>query len=384
MTSINSAMNYYHGSNSPPNSSGAATPTTTTSATSPGLFGGGLYSAFGGLMRRWSSEPEGGGQLGLEEDDRSHSNGNGVDGVYSSRRYRPPHHANTYPRVPSPLRPPPLEPLVLHGFRDDTPDSARLMTAPVAEEIRIMVPERLRIEEDWKLIYSLDQDGASLATLYEKCAPFRGRRGGFVLVVRDDEGGTFGAYLSESPHIAPHYFGTGECFLWRASMMSPLPPPPSADTTQLTGRATTIPSSPTATTRRAPPALIPIYDTDLETQGTSTYDIHADDDLDYTMDGRDQLTPPTKSSSPMPPQPPSPFIRFKAFPYSGVNEYYIYCEPHWLSVGGGDGKYGLWLDDSLEKGVSATCLTFGNEPLSDEGEKFGVLGVELWAIGAKD
>lgn len=102
------------------------------------------------------------------------------------------------------------------------------------------------------------------------------------------------------------------------------------------------------------------------------------------MDRRDQLSPPTKSSSPMPPQPPSPFIRFKAFPYSGVNEYYIYCEPHWLSVGGGDGKYGLWLDDSLEKGVSATCLTFGNEPLSDEGEKFGVLGVELWAIGAKD
>lgn len=47
-----------------------------------------------------------------------------------------------------------------------------------------------------------------------------------------------------------------------------------------------------------------------------------------------------------------------------------------------DGHYGLWLDDSLDNGVSYTCPTFGNEPLSDEGMKFGILGVELWYIGA--
>lgn len=46
-----------------------------------------------------------------------------------------------------------------------------------------------------------------------------------------------------------------------------------------------------------------------------------------------------------------------------------------------DGHYGLWLDDNLEKGISSTCLTFGNEPLSDEGKKFEVMGVELWYIG---
>jgi len=80
--------------------------------------------------------------------------------------------------------------------------------------------------------------------------------------------------------------------------------------------------------------------------------------------------------------PNSPSIRFKAFPYSGVNEYYMLCEAHFLSVGAGDGKYGLWLDDGLERGISSTCQTFGNERLSDEGEKFGVLGVELWVVGA--
>jgi hypothetical protein len=47
-----------------------------------------------------------------------------------------------------------------------------------------------------------------------------------------------------------------------------------------------------------------------------------------------------------------------------------------------DGHYGLWLDDNLENGVSSSCPTFGNEPLSDEGTKFEVLGVELWYIGA--
>ena len=46
-----------------------------------------------------------------------------------------------------------------------------------------------------------------------------------------------------------------------------------------------------------------------------------------------------------------------------------------------NGKFGLWLDSNLEKGVSSTCATFGNEPLSEEGEKFEIIGVEVWSIG---
>ncbi len=104
---------------------------------------------------------------------------NGIYGVYSPN----------ISRTASPLRPPPLEPLRLSGYASDTPHSARLLTSAIAEEIRIMVPERLRIEEDWKLIYSLDQDGASLATLYEKTSSYDEHRIGFVLVVKDQEGG---------------------------------------------------------------------------------------------------------------------------------------------------------------------------------------------------
>lgn len=50
-------------------------------------------------------------------------------------------------------------------------------------------------------------------------------------------------------------------------------------------------------------------------------------------------------------------------------------------MGGGDSKYGLWLDSVLERGISSSCLTFGNETLSEEGEKFEVLGVEVWWVG---
>ena len=60
----------------------------------------------------------------------------------------------------------------------------------------------------------------------------------------------------------------------------------------------------------------------------------------------------------------------------------IFCEPSYLSVGGGDGRYGLWLDGVMERGVSSACLTFGNEELSEEGEKYEVVGVEVWYIGA--
>lgn len=64
-----------------------------------------------------------------------------------------------------------------------------------------------------------------------------------------------------------------------------------------------------------------------------------------------------------------------------MNDYLIFCEPAYLSVGGGDGRYGLWLDAVLERGVSSPCLTFGNERLSEEGDQFEVVGVEVWCLG---
>ncbi|KAK6952618.1 hypothetical protein Daesc_004908 [Daldinia eschscholtzii] len=260
-------------------------------------------------------------------------------------------------RTPSPLRGlPSLEPLTLRGYRPDTGEDERLLARGLAEEIRTFLPERLKIAEDWKLIYSLYQDGSSLSTLYKRCEEYRGRRVGFVLVVRDGKEGTFGAYLTEAPHPAPSYFGTGECFLWRASLHAPLPPPPSADTTNVNFRTTTI-ASPTSSSSlprndRQPASQLAPAPTDLET-------------------GRASPKPITAQS-----------IRFQNFAYTGANDYCIFCETGFLSVGGGQGgTYGLWLDNGLSRGHSAPCDTFLNQPLSDEGEKFDVLGVEMWVVG---
>jgi len=297
-----------------------------------------------GLFRRFTSDPV--HQPHEASSDRSSSfpasNGpqkSGIDSVYT-----PPY------RTASPFQPPPLYPITLSGYSENTAQSAQLLSRALAEEIRLLVPPRLQLYEDWNLIYSLEQDGVSLGTLYKKCDDLRGLRNGFVLVVRDGEGNLFGAYLTEAPHPSPHYYGTGECFLWRASilpstpLLQNLPPPPSADTTNMQ-RSTTI-----GMVKQQP-----------------------------SLDNSSKLAPPVSSTGASTPER----IRFKAFPYSGVNDYIIFCEHEFLSVGGGDGHYGLWLDDTLERGISSSCPTFGNEPLSDEGEKFDILGVEIWSIGNK-
>jgi hypothetical protein len=47
-----------------------------------------------------------------------------------------------------------------------------------------------------------------------------------------------------------------------------------------------------------------------------------------------------------------------------------------------DGKYGLYLDDRFERGISNSCPAFGNEPLSECGIKFDIVGVEVWRISS--
>lgn len=287
----------------------------------------------------------------------------------NSSAYTPPR------RAESPFQPPPLTPLEL---RYTCNADSLLLTRSLAEEIRLLFPPRLQLVTTWRLAYSMEIHGSSLSSLYQACEniSLQAQRAGWVVVIRDNSmsganGSVFGAYLSDPPNPSPHYYGTGECFLWRASilpslrnlqvstngnhislsekelMLAGLPPPPSADTTNVE-RSTTVrsdrrPSKPTSPSGEllAPPL-------DSLHSGASTPDR----------------------------------IRFKAFPYSGINDFMIFCESHYLSVGGGDGHYGLWLDDSLDNGISETCPTFGNEPLSDEGGKFDVLGVEVWYAGA--
>ena len=124
-----------------------------------------------GLLRRLSADHQPSGSR------KSSGTRNGIAGM----EYTP-------PRKASPFQPPPLTPLSLQGYQVGTPEDARLLSRTLAEEIRLLVPPRLQLVDNWELTYSLEQDGASLSTLYKKVDEYRGKRGGFVLVVRDLSG----------------------------------------------------------------------------------------------------------------------------------------------------------------------------------------------------
>lgn len=179
----------------------------------------------------------------------------------------------------------------LTGYSESFRD--RLVTPALAAQIQQKMPERLQLHNEWKLVYSLEQNGASLRTLYNLAAPKDVHQHGYVLAVKDAKQTVFGAYLNEPPHVAEaiRFTGNGDCFLWRLS-----------------------------------------------------------------KDG------------------------FQAFPYTQKNDFIMYCTHQFISIGGGDGHDGLWLDDSLERGVSYHTQTFDNEPLSMQGTKFQILNVELWKI----
>jgi hypothetical protein len=98
-------------------------------------------------------------------------------------------------------------------------------------------------------------------------------------------------------------------------------------------------------------------------------------------------------------------------------EYVALCEPEYISFGGGcvtfsilliyfvklwislvsiqlyiilnrDGRYGLYLDDTLLDGSLAHCPTFENQPLCSPGTRkggnvtFDYVGLEVWAVGS--
>lgn len=166
----------------------------------------GIGSALTGLWRRFSSADSAGFSQQQQQQHHHHppphsrsprshlspttpgaNNGDGIHGAFTPPR-----------RAVSPRLLPTLEPLTLTGYRPDTEQDERLLSRGIAEEIRTFLPERLKIGEEWRLVYSLYQNGSSLGTLYKLCDEYRGRRVGFVLVVRDGKEGVSLAYRNSN------------------------------------------------------------------------------------------------------------------------------------------------------------------------------------------
>lgn len=212
-----------------------------------------------------------------------------------------------------------LPPVKLNGYSPST--KKRLLTSEMCDEIRSLMPTRIQLYTDWHLLYSLEQHGSSLQSLYHNVAPPSNSplRVGYVLAIRDNKHGTFGAYSNEPFHPTSdrRYYGNGECFLWKMEKV------PNVNIGEEKGA-------------KLPP------------------NCGREDDFRW---------------------------QFRGYPFTGVNEFAIYCQSNFLSMGAGDGHYGLWCDDNLLRGVSNPSLTYGNDVLSREGKKFHIVALEVWRVG---
>ncbi|BFZ11143.1 hypothetical protein BsWGS_14182 [Bradybaena similaris] len=68
---------------------------------------------------------------------------------------------------------------------------------------------------------------------------------------------------------------------------------------------------------------------------------------------------------------------FKKFAWQRSNNFFIHGTKDYLAVGSGEGGFGLWLDDDLDKGRSQQCETFMNDILATE-EDFSIVQLEVW------
>ncbi|XP_054859538.1 nuclear receptor coactivator 7 isoform X2 [Eublepharis macularius] len=153
------------------------------------------------------------------------------------------------------------------------------------EQLARCLPARVQ-GYPWRLVYSTQEHGTSLKTLYRKSVSLDSP---VLLVIKDMDNQIFGAYATHPFRFSDHYYGTGETFLYT---FNPL---------------------------------------------------------------------------------------FKVFKWSGDNTYFINGDVTSLELGGGDGRFGLWLDADLYHGRSNSCSTFNNDTLSKK-EDFVVQDIEVWTF----
>ena len=94
-----------------------------------------------------------------------------------------------------------------------------MMTTSVLEDdlahaIRSHLPALARLPRTWTLLYSLDQHGISLNTLYTRCepqGPTSSQPKGSLVVLKDSGDAVFGAWLGEGVKMSKgSYYGSGE------------------------------------------------------------------------------------------------------------------------------------------------------------------------------
>ncbi|KAJ3117921.1 oxidation resistance protein 1 [Phlyctochytrium bullatum] len=93
-------------------------------------------------------------------------------------------------------------------------ETKKVLTPDMVRQLQPFLPPLQRESPTWTLLYSMDQHGLSLSTLLRRVTVESDRP--CMLCLRDEDGVTLGAFLSEPParHAEGRFFGNGSCFLW--------------------------------------------------------------------------------------------------------------------------------------------------------------------------
>ncbi|ORX50753.1 TLD-domain-containing protein [Piromyces finnis] len=160
----------------------------------------------------------------------------------------------------------------------------------VAEQIRTKIPHLYKEAIKWKLLYSIDQHGLSLNTLYSNVK----HAGPCVMAIITDNDEIFGAFTPEpfDPTISKSYYGNGLSFIWK-------------------------------------------------------------------LNNRNNVD----------------FYQSK-----NTNQYYMLADNHFIAMGGGNGKFGLYLNENLIDGYLSPCMTFDYNSNILENENFECFGLEIWGF----
>lgn len=223
-----------------------------------------------------------------------------------------------------------IEPLKLKGY--NLPK--QILDRDLAADIRNLIPARLQLQDDWLLVYSLDHDGVLLNTLYRHCDP---KYDPHSASKRTEVG--FGNQVVSSMIGSNHQISRPQGFV-----------------------------------------LV------LRDELNQVFGCYLNEHLRpveskrYYGNGECFLWKLERVSQ------HSHQTRFKAFMYTGINDNIIYSNTQFIAVGSLNGQNGLYIDQSLDDGISYRCETFGNEVLNEADEavkmgRFKIYGLEIWRIG---
>ncbi|WVN87759.1 uncharacterized protein L203_102954 [Cryptococcus depauperatus CBS 7841] len=103
--------------------------------------------------------------------------------------------------------------------------SEKVLGPSDAQKLRICLPPRQRLSNQWTLLFSIDQHGSSLSTLYRRIEQHSIHHSalGYIIAILDGQSNQFGVYTKEP--ITKHegtYYGSGESFLFKKTKDSQL------------------------------------------------------------------------------------------------------------------------------------------------------------------